>query len=376
MNVVERIEWMTDVFKAKRREERRCLRNVPRITYVCKYWMDDVFYGEARELARATGGDPIYVPDWPNDAELATVYPGTVSLPVDATFAPAYQSGGAAILWDAPDTYEVVTVTAVGTGTISTSATTMTHAKPLVAPLRLGTFSGEFGGERGPYESVQASAEFTCVITEDLSGEGGGIGYPTYLGDQVITEPVEIINGAGEKNLREVDIVDSQVGQLYKYPLFSSPNQLFQLGWTCRNAQDLWNRRLWLHSKKGRWKQFWTSSWNADVVITRDISPGDTTIEIEEMGFASRYPAITDWAIIAPDGGMWFARATGATPGAPGRELLSLTDHFSGSASLANIAKTCKLTLSRLDSDRIDIQHLPGRQATIVVATKEVPIYP
>jgi hypothetical protein len=376
MNVVESLEWLTDVFAAKRREERRCLRYMPRIVYTFKYILRDAEYGESRELARVTGGDPIYVPDWTNETVIPTVYPGTASLPIDATFAPAYLSGGAALIWDSNTSYEVVTVSAVGSGTISISATTATHHAPSVIPLRLGTFAQKLQGDRGPHSYTHVQAVFECVVTEDLSGVGGGIGYPTYAGYQVITDVPEIINGAQESNVREVDVLDSMTGPIYKYPIFATPNQSAFLAWTCYDAQDVWNRRLWLHSKKGKWKQFWTSSWNADVTITSNINPGDATIEIASIGFATKYPDVSDWMIASTSGGGWFVQVIGATAGSSGHELLRLADHFPGSAGLSGIDKMCKLTLSRLDSDKIDIQHLPGRQATIVVATKEVSVYP
>ena len=376
MDVVESLEWLTDVFKARKAEYRAALRPMPRIGYQFRYLLDDFDYGAARELARTVGGDPVFVPDWTVATQVPTIGAATVSLPVDVTRAPAYRVGGSALVFSGNSSYEVVTISALGTGTITVSATASGYAAPWVVPLRVGTFTQEFSGDRGPHAYTEGSAVFECIDTEDLSGVGGGIGYPPYLGDQVITEPTEIINGVKETNIREVEPVDSKTGPIYKYPIYASPNQASVLAWECLDATAVWNRRLWLHSRRGRWKQFWVSSWNADVVITRDISGGDASIEIAAIGFASKYPTPTDLAIVATDGGMWLVRVTGATSGSTGHELLTLSASFTGSADLAVISKTCKLTLSRLGSDRIDIQHLPGRQATVVAATKEIPVYP
>jgi hypothetical protein len=151
------------------------------------------------------------------------------------------------------------------------------------------------------------------------------------------------------------------------------------MAWTCQNADALLNLRLWLHTRRGRWKQFWIPSWNADVTITRSITGGDTSIEVAAIGFSGRYPNPTDLFIAATGeagGGGWFVRVTGATAGGSGKELLTLSAPFSGSADIGVIDKTSKLTLSRFNSDRISIQHLPGRQATVVASVKEVPVYP
>jgi hypothetical protein len=377
MDVVETIEWQTDVQKCKRREERRCLRPFPRVGYRCRYNLLDADYGVARELARVVGGDPVLVPDWPNATQIPTVGAGTVSLPVDASRAPAYRVSGSALVLSSYASYEVVTVTALGTGTISCSATVVARTTPWVVPLRVATFDQEFSGERGPHEYTIARASMTAVDTEDLSAASGGAVFPSYLGDVVITDQVEMINGVTETNTREVDPVDSKTGPLYKYPLYASPNQSAALGWTAQDADALWALRVWLHTRRGRWKRFWTVSWNADVVVTANINPGDSFIQIVDTGSLQKYPNPTDFSIIAKSGAMQFVRTIGTAAGTGGNEYLVLSAPFAGTAiTLANIDKTSKLTLSRLDSDRVEIQHLPGRQATVAVATKEVPVYP
>jgi hypothetical protein len=150
------------------------------------------------------------------------------------------------------------------------------------------------------------------------------------------------------------------------------------LAWTAQNAIQLWALRVWLHTRKGRWKQFWTSSWNADVTITKNIAAGDGSIQIAAIGFASKYPANTDLVVVnASNGGAIQLRVVSVTAGPPGHEVLNWDGGvWSGSTWNMEDLTTSKLTLSRLGADRIEIQHLPGRQATIVAATKEVPVYP
>ena len=295
-NVVESIEWLTDILKCKKVEYRLCLRAIPRVIYSCKYQLDDGDYGVARELARSVGGDPVFVPDWPTATQIPTISPSTVSLPVDVTHAPAYRVCGSALIWTGNSTHEVVTVTALGTGTISISATVNGYATPWVIPLRLGTFSQEFSGDRGPQTYSTCAAVFTCIDTEDLSGASGGLSYPTYLADDqsvaipVVTDPVYIINNVQEKNTREVETLDSQTGPLVKYALFSTPNQSAVLAWFVADAPSLWALRVWLHTRRGRWKQFWTSSWNADVTVTKDITAGDGSIQIAAIGRCGQQP--------------------------------------------------------------------------------------
>ena len=375
MDVVETLEFETDVHKCRRAEYRRSLRPLPRIFYAYSYKLDAADYAAARELRRTIGGDDLYVPDWPNATQIPTIGVATVSLPVDVTRAPAYRVNGKALIWGSNTSYEVVAVTVLGTGTITISATAVGYTKPWVVPLRTGTFVQELTGDRGPHEWSGASATFRCIDTENLSAASGGPSYPTYLGDPLVIDPVEIINGAGESNKREVSENDSVTGLVYQYPIYATPNQSAVLAWTAQSAAEVWALRVWLHQCRGRWKQFWTASWNADAQPTFGLTPGDTSIQIIDVGFSSKFTLPIDMAIVDPSGQAQAVKIVSTSTGTGGHEYLDLSMPFSGTA-VPVIDKLCKLTLSRLGSDRIDIQHLPGRQATIVAATTEVPVYP
>jgi hypothetical protein len=376
MDVVETLEFETDVHKCRRAEYRRGLRPLPRIFYAYSYLLDAADYAAARELRRTIGEADLYVPDWPNATQVPTIGAATVSLPVDVTLAPAYRVNGKALIWGSNTSYEVVTVSVLGTGTITISATVAGYTKPWVVPLRVGTFMQSFDGDRGPHTYSAASATFRCIDTENLSAASGGPSYPTYLGDPLVIDPVEIINGAGESNNREVSENDSVTGLVYKYPLYATPNQSAVLAWTAQSAAEVWALRVWLHKCRGRWKQFWTPSWNPDVRPASSIYAGGMTVTIYKIGFAAKYPLPTSLAILKLDGSVVGVTVTSVASGGETTEVLTIEENLESTISISSIDRISKLTLSRLASDRIDIQHLPGRQATIVAATTEVPVYP
>lgn len=377
-DVVETLEWHTNIHTCRKAEYRRCKRPVPRVGYRYKYVMDFSDYGIARERFRSLSGlTQVLVPDWPNAVQIPSIGPGTASLPVDATGVPALRTDAYVLIVSSNSLYEVSQISSVGSGVITINpATTRSYSTPWIVPTRLGRFVQDLVGNQGPDGDVEVGVEFDTTDGEDLFSVGGGIGYPTYLGYPVVTDPIEVINSVQESTQREAEVVDSKTGRVFVRNRFSTAKRLGILAWTALDADFLWSLRVWLHTRRGRWKQFWTSSWNADITITRDINGGDSTIEIAAIDFANKYPFPCDFAIVSPDGGIWAIRVTAAASGAPGKELLTLSAPFSGAVTLAGIDQTCRLTLSRLDSDRIDIQHLPGRQATVVVAVKEVPIYP
>lgn len=376
--LTETLEWHTDVIRCYSTEQRQCLRTRPRMTWQHSYHLDYDDKAAAVELCRSNAHLEIDVPEWTSLVDIAATSDGTTLVTVpSATTIPAYKVGGKAIIWESPTTYEVVTVAGVSANAVSISATTSSHGAATMCPMRSCKFINPLECDLQPADFVTASAVFRCDVTEDLTPNYGvGIGYAEYRGIQVVTDTVELFSGAKETTERDLAVLDSVVGLVDRRPVYAAPNRTGVLAWYCGDRAELWNRRRWLHSRKGRQKNFWAPSWNADVVITRDITGGDATLEIAACNFASTFATPCDFAIIAPDGGIWPVRVTGATAGSAGRELLALESAFVGSVSLANIATTCKLTLSRFGTDSIEIHHLTGGQATVAVSVVEDPNVP
>lgn len=374
----EALEWNTDITRCYTTEYRQCLRTMPRMTWTHEYQLDYDDKAVAVELSRNNAHLDIDVPEWQSLVDIIATSAGTATLPIPgAATIPAYKAGGKAIIWESNANFEVVTVSGVSTNSISISATTRNHGKATVCPLRSCEILNPLECDLKPADFVTATAVFRCNITEDLTPTyGEGIGYAEYLDIQVVTDTVELFSGAKETTERDLAVLDSVVGIVDRRPVYAAPNRTGVLAWYCGDRAELWNRRRWLHSRKGRQKNFWAPSWNADVVITRDITGGDTTLEIAACNFASTFATPCDFAIIAPDGGIWPVRVTGATAGSAGRELLALESAFVGAVSLANIATTCKLTLSRFGTDSIEIHHLTGGQATVAVSVVEDPNVP
>ena len=376
--LTETLEWSTDITRCYSSEQRICLRTMPRMTWQHSYLLDHDIKAIAVELCRANAHLEIDVPEWTSLVDIAATSAGTTLVDVaGATTIPAYKVGGKAIIWESATTYEVVTVASVSANAVAISATTANHGHATMCPLRSCKFINPLECDLQPADFVTASAVFRCDVTEDLTPTYGvGIGYAEYEGIQVVTDTVELLGVAKESTERELATLDSTTGVVDRRPIYATPSRNGVLGWYCANRAELWNLRRWLHSRKGQQKNFWAPSWNADVTITRDITGGDTTLEIVACNFASTFAMPCDFAIIAPDGGIWPVRVTAAGAGTSGHELLTLADPFVGSVSLANIYKTCKLTLSRFGTDSIEIHHMTGGQATVAVSVVEDPNVP
>ena len=329
-------------------------------------------YGLAREKARLIGGDPMLVPDWHCLVDIPGLSAGTVSIPIDASHAPAYKLGGSLLLWDAYDHCEACTISAIGSGTITISATVNSYSRPTVAPLRVGTFAQPFSGKRPPAHYNTAQVVFVVTATESMI-DSGATAYQTYAGKPLVTSMREEINADEDKLARELDTLDSKIGPLVNFPLRNAATLGMNLSITAQTAAELINLRSFLASLRGRWQSFWLPSWNADFVMTASIAPGNDYVQVAAVDFVNTYGIGAHIVVITTVGGFTPLQITSVSTEVAGSERLHFAGAFSGALDLAYVDRVCLLTLSRLDSDLVEFQYLPGLAVTVVAPTVEVP---
>lgn len=374
--ITESLEWRTDVLACRNTEQRIAIRTTPRQELILTHRLTPEQFGRARELAKTIGGDSLYLPIWTERVRIGSIEAHTVSLAIDTTHV-SYSESGYAMVWQDDETFEIVEIATVADDLVTFNPWIVAaYSDAYVMPVRTATFAQELGVDRGQVDNVVASARFVAVDAEDLYAEtepGGG--YTTYLTYPVLLDAPLLLGGAiREQYARELDVLDSGAGTISRLPVRSIALSASTCAWYPIDKDELWDLRIWLHKRRGRQKAFWLPSFNADVVVVKAISPGDSFIEIAAVGFATAYSLPVDVGVLTTAGGIVAIRVASVTyDGPPGTERLQFAGAFSSGLPLANIAGTCKLTLSRLDSDRIELQHQIGGGSTVAVPVVEVP---
>jgi hypothetical protein len=370
---VEVLEWMTDVIRCRSAEQRLAMRTIPRVEYEYAYTMDDATYGRAKELARDIGEEDFYLPVWHEGTEVGAVASGETTLPIIGG-EQCYASGSKLIVLDDDMNWEICTVLTIGVSTITINpGTVRAYSNAIVTPIRTVSFMQEFEVTRGAKDWQTAKARFLAVKTEDLSA-GSGLSYVTYRGFPCITTPTYLLGGdLGEMHGNDADTFDSETGLLFRWPIVSWSRALSRISWNPKTAAELYDLRVWLHQMKGRQKAFWVSSWSADIAITATVGAADTQIEIAAIDFATYFPTVSDFAIVLTDGTVYGIHVTSVAEGDPGKELLTISDAIGTEVTVPEIAKTCRLILSRFDTDRVEIRHGLAASATVSMPTVEVP---
>ena len=374
-NVIESLEWLTDIIACRSAEQRFRMRLLPRQMFTFAHQMDTQEYGRALQKARNVGGDPLYVPDWLCLVEKGAINVGTVSLALDTSHMPAYKAGGHVLLWEAFDHFEVCSISAIADGALTISATTKSYTRPTVVPLRVGTFAQPFSGSRPPARYNTAQVVFVVTATEDMVDAAATL-YQTYAGYPLVTSSREEIHSAEDTAAREVSTLDSSVGGLVNYPVRSFPATSMSVAITAQTPAELINLRSFFASLCGMWKAFWLPSQNIDFVLTKDVEAGDTFIQIEAVDYATNYRYYSHVAIVTVMGYAIPLQVTRVSTEVSGSERLhcaSAVLYGGGVLGRESVDRVCLLTLSRLAADRIEFQSLPGLAAAVVAPTVEVP---
>lgn len=197
--------------------------------------------------------------------------------------------------------------------------------------------------------------------------------YVTYKDHDVMTDRTFIVSDIRERFEREVEVVDNGTGVIWQGPQFTYPVQTSMMAWETLTREELWYIRVWLHSRRGKWKGFWLPSWNNDLQITQPIADTDTEITISAIGYPS-FEGQRDIMILTKAGSMHFARVLNGDDGLLSQEVLTLEAPIGFNLAVSDIEMVCFMTFMRFDADRIEIKHKAARGASIAVAVMEAPI--
>jgi len=364
----ESLEWLTDVIPCMSAEQRLCIRPIPRQEFIYDYILNQTQFGRAKELAKSIGGDDLYIPIWEDFTEVGALGAGVVSVDVDAARM-AYELDGDAIVWGGDMDCEVVTISAITAYSI-TFTTTQSYSNALVLPVRTAKFAQELDTDRPTPDYAHAQARFISTITEDLSTQTG-IVYPTFKTYQIVTSRSAASNSS-QQFTHETEELDTESGNVWRGTLFSYSTQTATVDWFAYSRSELWNLRVWLHSRKGRWKAFWYPSWNSDLIVTKEIGSSHTTITVQDVDYDSHYPSPADFLIVSTIGNMYPVRVTDCAPGDPGEEVLTIETALGVVLPLGSVDMMCRMVLSRFDSDRVEIKHSAGSSASVSVPIVEV----
>lgn len=337
--VIEALEWATDIVPSYEAEERYSLREVPLRSFSFGHVADRAMVNEAREIIRA-GDGVLLVPEWPRQV-----------IADASTGAPVALADGPALIWRGVDDVEVVEI--VG-GLFSAVAQPSLGVR--VCPL-LACRGYEVGIDRpaGKWAQLTLTAQ-----TADGPDETDPTRYPVYLGESLVTDCPRVGADTTDESVRwEVEALDNGITLPADYRPSGVPDQRFALRWYVSGAEYS-SVRAWLYSRRGRWLPFWLPSWGADLL--RPERSGSVL-------FSDTYTE-GEGHLVAVIGGIYYPRAIeSATLDSSGRWQLALDAALPAGA----ITRAMYLRRVRLAADRVEVRHAAGQRKAIAVNCVGVP---
>lgn len=364
---VESMTWKTDVIRARGSEQRFALRPVPRIVYNFEHVFTEQEYNAAKSIVRKN--DAYLVPDWSLSVVTGSV-PSGVNVPV--TYGEPYanlSAGDQVMLWDDNLDNEACVIDSVdGSNNLILSSVANTYINARVVPLHAAVAPEGLKPARTVNRLTEASISFLITDAIDI----GYSSYPQYKSQDVITDcPIIARQKFKEDILWPVETADNDVS----YPQYiTQRNQYdadYQMRWHPFARADVYAVRRFLHTRKGRWKSFWLSSFVRDFELTGPISTADTVINVFAPG------GVIDLGFSVFDLDIAGVKRLGVTSYAQGadfagRTTLDLTLDAQVGANYTAGARLSYLRNLRFNADRIELKHAARSGTTITVPCIEL----
>lgn len=364
-------EWKTDVIRTKSAEQRFALRPYPRIVYQFRHQLTNYEYQSARSLVRAD--NPIKVPDWMNAVYIGAIAPGSNESALFDNTDINYRVGDFVMIWETNENYEECSVVSQDSNGVFFSAVTGNYSKAYVVPLHTADHVDGLNPSRPAGPRVDCRIDFIFSYPLDLSAST----YSTYRSHDVVTDcPVVASGSFDEKIIYERELIDNQVGNAKFRNLRSVTDEQFIMSWLTTSKSELNKLRFFIHSRKGKQKSFWLSSFGKDFELAQNIGASDVVIVV----FASA--KVTDigktgFDIEIKSAGTLYRRqvdswqAGSEINGRPTIEL-TITASLGIAVNAGQIDRISFLRCIRFDQDRIQFNHISKNRCSVSVNCIEV----
>jgi hypothetical protein len=300
------------------------------------------------------------LPLWPDAQRTAAALPPGAAAIGCATDGFDFAAGGAALLWAAPNSWEVAKIDSVGGSGLMLSSPLAgswpagTRLYPLrAARLRAGAEAQQLGDD-----ASRRQLEFDI----DEPCDWPALTSPTlYLGRPVLTVRPDESDASSSGETRLLQTVDYEAALPFSYDLPGLALRTQSTQWKLhRRPAHSWFRSL-LYTLRGRVTPMWLPSFASDLKIVADIAANDVTLACEWSGYAVFGLGKVnrrDIRIELGDGTIYYRRITHAAD-AGATETLTLDSALSTQAIAAShIRVTSFMALCTLGSDSVELSHV------------------
>lgn len=371
IEVVERLEWKTDVIQTKVSEERIALRRWPRRTLVYKYVFSEAQAIEARRFVASHLNEVLAVPEWTQLVEIDQVQAGqkVIEQAEHDARPTTLVTGDTMILWQSPKSYLVTTVEGIsrkGRRIDLETGPGSAMVRAAAAPIRFGRAAGGLQltqDKHHPdtwhgflelelaYNVPTSPPEFFRFSHED---------WVKYDGVPVWIKPYVNLSSSRQRIRPYLEFFDNESGPIQPIKMREQAHHTQTIGISCLNRAEANEIRQLLMDICGQAGAFYLPSWTDDYDIRA--MPVTGPIAYLPVGLLRFEPVPKDgfvvWIKASSDQDICAKVTRVTTDAATGQTRLEFETPVSLPAGISNTSQLLgvrRLSLMRLASDTVSL---------------------
>jgi hypothetical protein len=358
--VLERLEWLTDVLQSFDAGEQRIrLRGTPRRFFELGITVEGQERRTAENALHDWGARAWALPVWMDSLRLgADLAAGATAIAIDTTTRDYRVEGLVGLMID-PLHFEVAQIDAVTDSSITLAAPLANDwpaHETVIFPVRAARMPDEQRLRRFTGDAAYGRFRFECTEVNDwpAASEVAGL-YRTF---PVLGQAPNWTEDVDQGYLRKLARFDPQVGSFYVDEAGSGPILLQSHRWLLDGRAEIDAFRRWLYARKGRLSAFWLPTFAQDFVVVASIGPTALTIDVEHCGYTLLIDEDVnrrDIRIELNDGTVFYRRITASVEVSAAVERLSIDADLDQLVEPAQIRSVSYMALVRLEADAAEI---------------------
>lgn len=369
--VRQTLAWLTDYMSARNgARQKRQLRLAPRRTFEFSVIADE----QGRRVMDALGFDQgarqWLLPIWPDVQFLGAALTTGSTAVACATAGRDFVAGGQALLWLAPNRWEVIQVDNFDAGGLILSAATVAvwPAGTRLYPLRLAR-------TQKPASETQWTDDaslYKVVMQIDEACDHAAVApAATYRDVPVLEWRRDEGDNPAVTYDRSTQTIDGDTGAIAYVDLPAMPFRTQSHSWVLHGRDELdafIGLQYWL---RGRMGALWVPSFTSDLVLASDVAAASTVLAVEWAGytvFGRLQSNRRDIRIELMNGTVFYRRITAcAETGAT--EALTIDAALGTAVSKDAVRAISFLTLCEQATDSVSIDHITDGDGAAVAST-------
>lgn len=356
--VLERLEWLTDVVPSySGAEQRAALRSAPRRFFEFAFGVSDAERQRAEAVLHKWQAQAWALPIWMDAQALAApISPGATSVAVPTDYRD-FSAGGLLLLLAPSGAYEALTIDSVSSGSVALSEP-VTGAWPAgteVMPARMARMADEIPLRRFTGGMSYGIARFEQIGPAVWPADTGGTAYRSH---QVLQVAPNWVEDPEHTFARRVARVDAGVGLAYVDEEASGAILRQSHRWLLDGRAQIDAHRRWLYARQGRLSACWVPTFALDLTLAAGAGSAATTLDVVHCGYTANLAqgiGRRDIRVVLSSGAAYHRRITGSSVISASVERLTIDSALGVAVQPADVASISFMDLMRHESDAVEL---------------------